>query len=219
MLSTEHKSHIVRELSTEREDPGVKQDKRDRRSLRTRRLVNAAMMELLMEKRYEAITVRDILERSGIGSSTFYAHYFDKDDVQMSLLEHMLEQLQPQLARRTAGRGIVPSLELFQHIKEHAGHFQALVRGHAGEQVWEMIQDVLCRRIEQTLSELDEDEQAFPVSLDLVARYLAGAFLQMLKWWIEAAMPYPPEQIDEIFQRLALPGVWATLGRKTGEAR
>ncbi|MGZ3601788.1 MAG: TetR/AcrR family transcriptional regulator [Ktedonobacterales bacterium] len=193
----------------------MKQDKRDRRSLRTRRLVNAAMMELLMEKRYEAITVRDILERSGIGSSTFYAHYFDKEDVQTSLMEQILEQLQPQLAQRTAGRGIVPSLELFQHIQEHAGHFQALVRGHAGEQVWEMVQIVLSRNIEQTFSERYGDEQALPISLGIVARYLAGAFLNLVKWWIETEMPYLPEQMDEIFQRLALPGVWTTLGRKS----
>jgi hypothetical protein len=49
----------------------------------------------------------------------------------------------------------------------------------------------------------------------MVARYLAGAFLNLLKWWIEAEMPYSPERMDEIFQQLALPGVWATLERKS----
>jgi AcrR family transcriptional regulator len=213
LLGTEHKSQIVRELSMEWEGTGVKQDKRDRRSLRTRRLVNAAMMELLLEKRYEAITVRDILERAGIGSSTFYAHYFDKDDVQTSLTEQMLEELQPQLAQRTAGRGLIPILELFQHIQEQSGRFQAMVRGHAGERVWEVVQVALSRRIEQTLTEMYADEQALSGPFGMVARYLAGAFLNLVKWWIETEMAYSPEQMDEIFQRLALPGVWATLGR------
>jgi hypothetical protein len=48
-----------------------------------------------------------------------------------------------------------------------------------------------------------------------MAQYLAGAFLNLLKWWIEAEMPYSPEQMDEIFQQLALPGVWATIERKS----
>jgi hypothetical protein len=50
----------------------VKQDKQDRRSQRTRRLVSSAMTELLREKRYDAITVQDLLDRAGIGRSTFY---------------------------------------------------------------------------------------------------------------------------------------------------
>jgi integrase len=55
----------------------VKQEKQDRRSRRTRHLVHSALRELLLEKRYEAITIRDILHRAGIGSSTFYTHYYD----------------------------------------------------------------------------------------------------------------------------------------------
>jgi AcrR family transcriptional regulator len=66
------------------------------------------MMELLMEKRYEAITVRDILERAGIGSSTFYTHYFDKEDVQSSLLEQMLQQISKPLSQDAVGQGIIP---------------------------------------------------------------------------------------------------------------
>jgi AcrR family transcriptional regulator len=53
----------------------IKQQKQDRRSQRTIRLINAAMMELLSEKRYEAISVQDILDRADVGRSTFYTHY------------------------------------------------------------------------------------------------------------------------------------------------
>jgi hypothetical protein len=49
----------------------------------------------------------------------------------------------------------------------------------------------------------------------VVAQYLAGAFLTLLKWWLEAEMPYPPEQMDRIFQQLVLPGMWATIEGKS----
>lgn len=65
----------------------MKQIKQDRRSLRTRRLVNTALMDLLLEKRFDAITVQDLLDRAGIGRSTIYTHYFDKDDVLASIME------------------------------------------------------------------------------------------------------------------------------------
>ena len=47
----------------------MKQDKTDRRSQRTHRLVNAAMLELLFEKQYDGITVQDILEYLAGGMS------------------------------------------------------------------------------------------------------------------------------------------------------
>jgi AcrR family transcriptional regulator len=97
----------------------MKQDKQDRRSQRTRRLVILAMTDLLREKRYDAITVQDLLDWADIGRSTFYAHYFDKEDVLASVVEQQLELFGQQLSQRDAGQGIIPSLELFRHVQEH----------------------------------------------------------------------------------------------------
>jgi AcrR family transcriptional regulator len=185
----------------------MKQEKQDRRSRRTRHLVQSAMMELLQEKRYEAITVRDILERSGVGSSTFYAHYFDKDDVQTAVMEQILEQLAKPFSQNIADQALLPSLALFRHVQENPHQFHALVRGHAGEQMWEMGQKALSRIIEEALESTSAQKHALSVPAEMVAQYLAGAFLSLLKWWIEAEMPYSPEHMDEIFRQLALPGV------------
>ncbi|GHO93692.1 TetR family transcriptional regulator [Reticulibacter mediterranei] len=193
----------------------MKQEKHDRRSRRTRHLVQSALIELLQEKRYEAITVRDILERSGVGSSTFYAHYFDKEDVQAALLKQMLEELSQPMAHNAVEQALLPSLALFRHIQEHASQFRALVRGHAGERVWEVFQTTLSRSIEQALERTYSQKRAPSIPPAVVAQYLAGAFLNLLTWWIEAELPYSPERIDEIFRQLALPGVWTTIERKS----
>src|SRR5689334_13297891 len=136
----------------------MKQDKQDRRSQRTRRLVSSAMMELLKEKRYDEITVQDLLDRAGIGRATFYTHYFDKEDVLASLSEQMLEQFRQQLSQREAGKGIIPSLELFRHAQEAHPFFHAMMRGRAGEIVWETWQVVLSRSIEQALTAACEEK-------------------------------------------------------------
>jgi AcrR family transcriptional regulator len=82
------------------------------------------MMELLSEKRYEAITVQDILDRAGIGRTTFYSHYYDKEDVHASMMEQMLEGMSQQLSESHTGHGFVPSLELFQHIQQDLSIFK-----------------------------------------------------------------------------------------------
>lgn len=193
----------------------MKQDKQDRRSQRTRRLINSAMMDLLFEKRYDEMTVQDVLDRANIGRSTFYTHYFDKEDVLASIAEQQLELLSQQLSQRDAGQGIIPSLELFQHVHQNHQYFRAMLRGHAREVLWDAAQTSLSRTIEQALATTLAKKRSPSVPLTVVSQYLAGAFLNLLKWWLEAEMPYSPEQMDEMFQQLALPGVWATVEGKS----
>ena len=129
----------------------MKQDKRDRRSLRTRHLINNAMLELLFEQRYETITVQDILDRADIGRSTFYTHYYDKEDVLESIAGQMFETFNQQFSQRNVEQGIVPGLELFEHVKQHYQYFQAMLRGYAGELLWKSAQNALSKMIEQSL--------------------------------------------------------------------
>jgi AcrR family transcriptional regulator len=53
----------------------------DPRVRRTRKLLQDALLALLAEKSFDAITVQDIADRSTINRATFYAHYVDKYDL------------------------------------------------------------------------------------------------------------------------------------------
>jgi len=190
----------------------MKQHKQDRRSQRTYHLVSTAMMALLLEKRYDAITVQDILDRADIGRSTFYAHYYDKEDVLVSVTEQMLDVFNQQMQQAETGQGILPGLELFQHVQQVHKHFQVLMRGQSGEVLTKAVQTLLSRNIELSLTSACAGKRSPSIPLEVVSQYLAGAFLNLLKWWLEAEMPYSPERMNEMFQQLALPGVWATVG-------
>ena len=48
-----------------------------RNAIRSRRLIRTAFVELMHEKSFEKITATDIINRSGLNRSTFYAHYPD----------------------------------------------------------------------------------------------------------------------------------------------
>jgi AcrR family transcriptional regulator len=189
----------------------LKHEKQDRRSRRTRGLVIAALMELMRERRYDTITVGDLLERSGIGRSTFYAHFFNKDDALAGLIGEQLALLNEQLKRRTKGQGLVPSLELFQHVQENAALFRALVRGRAGEAAWEATRDLLRQDLEQGLVAAAAAHDP-SVPLPVITNYVISAFEHLLKWWITADMPYSPEEMENYFERLVLSGVSAALG-------
>jgi AcrR family transcriptional regulator len=188
----------------------MKQEKHDRRSQRTRQWIRSALLELLYERKYEEVTVQDILDRANIGRSTFYSHYFDKEDVLASIADEQVELLRRHLVEREDEQRIIPSLELFQHIQQHQQYFRAMLHGRAREVLWDAAQTTLCRSIEHELATSVAENQAPMVPVSVASQYLAGAFLSFLKWWLEADTPYSPEQMDIMFQHLALPGVWVT---------
>ena len=55
----------------------MEQKKEYRNAVRSRRMIRKAFVELLHEKSFEKITATDIINRSGLNRSTFYAHYPD----------------------------------------------------------------------------------------------------------------------------------------------
>src|SRR5208337_4703375 len=78
----------------------VSAPKLDRRVRRTRDALGDALLTLMQEKPFESIIVQHVLDRAGVGRSTFYAHYRDKDDLFLSDLEDFLEGMSTLLLRR-----------------------------------------------------------------------------------------------------------------------
>ena len=176
--------------------------KNDRRSQRTRQAIGDALVELMTEKGYDAISIKDIIERANVGRSTFYSHYVDKDDLFVSQMDRVMDMLSHHPQER--GNPFFPSLGLFQHIQEQWKFFKS----HA----WGTGFDVLTKRLQKALSEKIEQRlvaggQTFDVPVSIIANFLAGSFLSMLRWWMDNKMTYTPEQMDEMFRKLALPGI------------
>ncbi|MEQ1894843.1 MAG: helix-turn-helix domain-containing protein, partial [Planctomycetota bacterium] len=56
----------------------------DARARRSRERLGDALVALIQEKPFDAITVQDVLDRAGVSRSTFYAHFRDKEDLFVS---------------------------------------------------------------------------------------------------------------------------------------
>jgi AcrR family transcriptional regulator len=179
------------------------ESKRDRRSLRTRHLLSAALVELIREKNYNTITVSDIIQRANVGRSTFYAHYRDKDDLFVGELDRVIEVL----SQRVSGQNelpFFPSLGLFRHVGEEYELYKALIWTPGIDLLITHMQKSLSWRIEQGLA---KSGHLYKVPLPILANFIAGNFLNLLKWWLENRKIYSPEEMDDIFKKLTLPGI------------
>jgi AcrR family transcriptional regulator len=75
---------------------------------RTRRLLLNSLIDLILERGYETITVQDIIDRANVGRSTFYAHFQDKEDLLFSGFENFRTQYQGLNDSLTRAPGIEP---------------------------------------------------------------------------------------------------------------
>jgi AcrR family transcriptional regulator len=192
----------------------------DRRVQRTRRLLHKALMSLILEKKYESITVQEILDRADVGRSTFYVHFQDKDQ----LLFTGFQYLQSFLEAARADTGTAPrnryeriigfSLHMFEHAQEYRRVNRALLGSTAEAVVHRRIHSVLTGIVSRELKlELQSRKDAsIPVSPELVTHFLVSAYISVLTWWLNSKNPVPPKDIDAAYRRLVLPCLESLFG-------
>src|SRR6478752_799045 len=91
--------------------------KLDARVRKTRDALGDALVELMQEKPFDSITVQDVLDRAHVGRSTFYSHFSDKDDLQMSDADEFFEGLAMALSvHGDKSERVFPVEEFFQHV-------------------------------------------------------------------------------------------------------
>ena len=178
-------------------------DKPDRRSERTLHLLSAAFVQLMREKGYSAITVSDLIERANIGRSTFYSHFRDKDDLFVHELDRVIEALSNGIPAQDE-MPFFPSLGLFRHVGEEYELYKALVWTPGIDLLIKHLQKSLSARIEQGFQESGKE---FETPIPILANFIAGSFLTLLKWWLENRMIYSPEEMDTIFKKLTMAGI------------
>ena len=178
----------------------------DRRSARTRAMLQQALMSLIVKKRYEAITIQNICDAANVGRSTFYAHFTDKDDLVRSMAHALRDVLVNEhalvaaIAEAPFGRVLGFSRFMTQHMQEQHQLYQALMRGRAGPIILGSIRRALCDIVRK---ELPAD--AGP-NRDLTVQFLVGAYLSVLTWWLDRGATETPQMIEAAFRELAMHG-------------
>ncbi len=91
-----------------------------RNDTRTYEAIHGALGNLIMEKGYEDISITEIIDRSKVARSTFYAHYKSKDDVLAGLCNHIFEHVFSSNLSKEEGHDFssVPAFD-YRHIVVH----------------------------------------------------------------------------------------------------
>src|SRR5438128_5403918 len=115
----------------------LKSQKADRRTNRTRRSLSSALVELVEEKRFDEITVQNVIDRADVGRSTFYAHFRDKEDLFQKdwerFLDHLVEKIEWD---KVSAESFFPVAHLFGHLQEFHSFYRGLVQSRKSDAVF-----------------------------------------------------------------------------------
>ena len=197
----------------------MKKVRTDRRIERTKQLLHEALLSLIPEKGYEAITVQDILDRANLGRSTFYSHYQNKDALLRTGFNHlqaMLEERHRSLAAASQETGTDKdfnlTLELFWHAQENHLLYKAIVGKQSGQIIMKAAHSSLSGLIRNHLASHLKTEMKTAVPVEVAVHWIASSFLTLITWWLDNNLPCSAEEMDRIFRTVTLPGIEAGLG-------
>jgi AcrR family transcriptional regulator len=181
----------------------------DRRIRRSRRALQDALIGLMTEKSYVAVTVQDIIDRADVGRSTFYTHYTGKDALLRDNFATLRSLVEQPIPREPGNRRRLLrfSLPLFQHVRAESRLARALFGRPGGGPVLRQIEQMLEDMVRAELADLFATDRPSRVPEDAVVRYVVGAYLALLTWWLDAEPALSPEEADRIFQALVAPGI------------
>jgi len=172
----------------------------DPRIARTRRLLQAALLELTRERPLDEITVADVADRAEVNRSTFYQHYSDKEtlladalDTQAAAAGADLDTLESPLA---AG-GPPPELLLrySRHVFEHAELYRLALGEHGSTIAVARLRRRIAAVAMMGYERYGQDEAGLGLPVEISAASVAGSLLGMLTAWLESDVPAPPDQV------------------------
>ena len=194
----------------------------DRRIRRTRELLQKALIELISEQGYDAITIQDIVDRANVGRTTFYVHYTSKDELFMSCHETILSEfrigpLHPRTREELLSHEAPPGMtSAYQHLEDARARLYSIFQGKDGLLIMRQIRDWSAQEIEANLRAAFADADS-SIPLDVLANYLAGAQIALVQWWLGKRQPHRLENLAQTFHRLQRAAICDAFGLPNGE--
>lgn len=172
----------------------------DRRQLKTRKAILRAFRTLLETKRYDHITVQEIIDGADVGRSTFYAHFETKDLLLNALCEDIFNHIFendpcPWMGRDHDLEGKLA--HTLWHIQDSKQDLSGVLLSDSSELFLAYFKEHVKAMFSMFLDNFSGD-----VPTDFLLDYLSGSFSQTVLWWIKQDMHTSPDTTARYFMQM-----------------
>jgi len=183
---------VATQVDKSREPP-----RRDARITKSRHALRTALLDLVAEMPFEAVSVAAITTRAGIGYATFFRHYPTREallaEIADDLIGQLLVRIAPLLLAQDTGAA---ALALTDFVDARRPLCRALLVG-AGEA---MRRDVTARAIAAAGTAETPAPEWLPRDLGII--HGVAATLTILRWWLEQDRPKDEAAVADLLDRL-----------------
>ena len=170
----------------------------DRRSRRSRKLLKQGLLELMKEKPFAAISVRDVTDRMDLNRGTFYLHYPDTTALLRSLEEDMLAEARELVdahITETAETGTLrPVFEpILDYVVDHRDVCTALFQNDSSSCFTERLNGLIrhygAGLVEAWYPGVPRER------LNYLLSFIACGLIGLVKVWFDDGMALPKEEL------------------------
>ena len=181
----------------------------DKRIAKTNAAIYAALATLLKEKDFADLSVEDILQRSGVSRSTFYAHFKTKGDVldsiSRNIFDHVLSHgLSREHSHDFSHASIFEYESFFTHILYHLKDEEelicAIINSSCKARFFKDLREKMADLTHHSLHEGIFARKEVPT--DLQIRSIVESFLALVEYWFATDLKESPEKMTSYFVAL-----------------
>ena len=198
----------------------------DRRIVRTQLAIRDALVALIKEKGFDALTVSDIVDRANINRGTFYLHYKDKFDLLEQTETEVVKEIQqiflgansPQAGdSNTANQLQRLIITLFEYVKEHAELMHAFLGLQGNYSFIARLRSLMEQNLKLgALSGLNVGNSLVP--REYLIAYVLHANLGVLQAWLADGCRESPQEMALVLFRLSFEGPMRSAGLDINKA-
>lgn len=178
----------------------------DRRTRRSKRMLGEALLALMQEKNYNAITIRDITDRADVGYMTFYRHYENKDALLVTQIQTMVEEAIIDSTHDFREVGLI----VFRFAEQHPSLMRLVLCNDALSIARAWIRERIANNLLQAPKLFPSNSHPF-ITKEMAANHIASSVLNLIAWWLDNQSAYSPEHMGKVYQQMILEPTLKTL--------
>ena len=163
-----------------------------RSAIRSRKLINQALADLLMEKPLDKITVTDVVKRAEINRGTFYAHYMDIPDVINHLIQQTFTSIREAISQNSVPLSTALLYEIKASLSADLDFYKKIMNSSAAPLMQEQLVDIVLGYL------LDHEEEFSICSHEdyiFTMRFCAGGLSNLYRDWFAGKLPLTLDEL------------------------
>lgn len=204
---------------------GFMDKKQDLRIVKTREAIKEAFIELIEEKGFDALTIKDITEKARINRGTFYAHYEDKYHCMSSYETEFLEGLiaiakshYPLSRTPNLKDEVLPiAIDIFHHMFNNKKMLKAVLSPKGDPYFQSKLKQSMWEQLFEKTTKPLIDLNKMLVPPEYFAAYIAGAHLSVIQVWLNNDCKETPEEMAKVLSTFTKKGPFYAAGLIAGK--